>query len=316
MTATGPAPIALVSHPACLRHRPHAGHPECPERLTAVLTALEDARFAGLARHPAPAATEADLRLVHSATYVRDLLARDPPPGDVIALDPDTELSAGTAEAALRAAGGSLYAVDLVLKGEASRAFAAVRPPGHHARPAAAMGFCLFSNAAIAALHARARWGLHRVAVVDFDVHHGNGTAEVCAPDPGLFYASSHQWPCYPGTGSADERGVAGNIVNVPLPPGSGGQRFRDAWSDTILPALAAFAPELVIVSAGFDAHRADPLAQLCLEVEDFGWLSAQLVAVAGQCCGGRLVSLLEGGYDLDALAAAVAAHVAALLSP
>ncbi len=314
MSQTRPAPVALVTHPACLGHRPRPGHAERPERLARVLAALEAERFRGLLRLEAPRATEADLLRFHRPDYVRQVLGRDLAPGAVVALDVDTDQSAGSAEAALRAAGGVLLAVDLLQAGAAKRAFVAVRPPGHHAVPEGAMGFCLFGNAALAALYARARWGLKRIAVVDFDVHHGNGTALAFAADPELFYASSHQMPLYPGTGAASERGVAGNIVNVPLPPGAGGAAFRAAWSGTILPALLAFAPELLIVSAGFDAHRADPLAQLELEVDDFAWVSARLVAAAATCCGGRLASVLEGGYDLDALAASAAAHVAALL--
>jgi acetoin utilization deacetylase AcuC-like enzyme len=205
-------------------------------------------------------------------------------------------------------------AIDLVAKGEVRNAFCAVRPPGHHAERNRAMGFCLFSNIAVAARHAQARWGLTRVAVVDFDVHHGNGTQDVFFDDPTLFYGSSHQFPCYPGTGRAAEQGVAGNVVNAPLPPGATGAAFRAAWSERILPALDRFAPQLLIVSAGFDAHKADPLAQLRLETADFGWITERLLEIAGQHCVGRLVSVLEGGYDLDALAASVALHVRTLL--
>ncbi len=242
------------------------------------------------------------------------MLALEPEPGARIAIDPDTVVSAGTQAAALRAAGAAVAAVDSVMEGWASAAFAAVRPPGHHAETERAMGFCLFNNAAIAARHARARWGLSRVAVVDFDVHHGNGTEDIVAPDPALFYGSSHQHPCYPGTGSPRERGVAANVVNVQLPPGSGSEHFRAGWEGTILPALAAWRPELLIISAGFDAHRADPLADLRVETADFAWLTDRLLAVADAHAGGRLVSLLEGGYELAALAASSAAHVRRLM--
>ncbi len=306
--------VALFTHPACIRHDPGAGHPECPDRLRRVLAALDAPDFAGLDRLEAPPASEAQLRLAHAAGYVDGILAIRPAEGAHERLDADTVMSAGSAEAAMRAAGGACAAVDAVMEGRARAAFAAVRPPGHHAEAAQAMGFCLFSTAAIAALHARARWGLRRIAVVDFDVHHGNGTQAILQHDPDMFFASSHQWPCYPGTGAAGETGVAGNVVNLPLPPGSGSAAFRHGWRETILPALDRFAPELLIVSAGFDAHRADPLAQLELEAEDFGWITEALLRVADRRCGGRLVSLLEGGYDLDALAVSVAAHVRALI--
>jgi acetoin utilization deacetylase AcuC-like enzyme len=306
---------ALFTHPACLAHDPGAWHPECPDRLRAVLQALEHPDFVPLLRESAPAATEEQLIRVHPANYVAAILAIRPAEGELVQLDGDTAMNAGSAEAALRAAGGAIAAVDAVMEGWARAAFVAARPPGHHAEPARPMGFCLFANAAIAALHARARWGLTRVAVVDFDVHHGNGTQAVFAADKLLFYASSHQHPCYPGTGSAAERGVAGNVVNAPLPPGTDSRAFRAAWSDLLLPALDAFAPELVIVSAGFDAHKADPLAQLRLETADFAWITAQLCQVAATHCGRRMVSVLEGGYDLDALAASAAAHVRELMA-
>jgi acetoin utilization deacetylase AcuC-like enzyme len=223
-------------------------------------------------------------------------------------------MSAGSAEAALRAAGAAVAGVDAVMDGWARAAFAAVRPPSHHAEFARPMGFCLFNSVAVAALHARARWGVQRVAVVDFDVHHGNGTQAIFAADADLFYASSHQHPCYPGTGQAWERGSANNVVNAPLRPGSGSAEFRAAWSDTILPELDRFAPGLLIVSAGFDAHKADPLAQLRVETNDYAWITRELMQVATRHCGGRLVSVLEGGYDLEALAASVAAHVRTLM--
>jgi acetoin utilization deacetylase AcuC-like enzyme len=304
----------LITHPACLEHDPGPWHPECPDRLRAVLRVLEAEEFLPLMREEAPLATIEQLCRVHPAEYVQAILDIAPEPGDSVAIDADTVMSHGSREAALRAAGAAVHAVDAVMDGWARRAFAAVRPPGHHAERARAMGFCLFGNAAVAARHARVRWGLARVAVVDFDVHHGNGTQDVFFDDPTLFYASSHQFPCYPGTGRSVERGVAQNVVNAPLPPGATGTAFRAAWSDTILPALDRFAPELLIVSAGFDAHKADPLAQLRLETADFGWITERLLEIAVRHCRGRLVSVLEGGYDLDALAASVALHVRTLL--
>jgi acetoin utilization deacetylase AcuC-like enzyme len=304
----------LITHPACLEHDPGPWHPECPDRLRAVLRVLEAEEFLPLMREEAPLATIEQLCRVHPAEYVQAILDIAPEPGDSVAIDADTVMSHGSREAALRAAGAAVHAVDAVMDGWARRAFAAVRPPGHHAERARAMGFCLFGNAAVAARHARVRWGLARVAVVDFDVHHGNGTQDVFFDDPTLFYASSHQFPCYPGTGRSVERGVAQNVVNAPLPPGATGAAFRAAWSDTILPALDRFAPELLIVSAGFDAHKADPLAQLRLETADFGWITERLLEIAVRHCRGRLVSVLEGGYDLDALAASVALHVRTLL--
>jgi acetoin utilization deacetylase AcuC-like enzyme len=304
---------ALITHLACLEHDTGAWHPECPDRLRHVLRALEGEEFTPLLREQAPRATEEQLCLVHPADYVKAILEIRPAEGDQVALDADTVMSRGSAEAAARAAGAGVMAVDAVMEGWARTAFAAVRPPGHHAELRRPMGFCLFANAAIAARHAQSRWGLTRVAVVDFDVHHGNGTQAIFQADPSLFYASSHQYPCFPGTGAPSETGV-GNIVNVALPPGSDGAAFRAAWTGTLLPALDAFAPELLIVSAGFDAHKADPLAQLRVETADFAWLTAELLTLARRHCGGRLVSLLEGGYDLDALAASAAAHVRALM--
>ena len=305
--------VALITHLACLEHDPGLWHPERPDRLRRVLQALEHPSFALLLREQAPVASEEQLTRVHPADYVKAILAIAPQPGEQVALDADTIMSHGSREAALRAAGGAVMAVDAVMEGWARQVFVAARPPGHHAERSRPMGFCLFANAAIAARHAQARWGVGRVAVVDFDVHHGNGTQDIFERDASLFYASSHQFPCYPGTGAAEERGV-GNVVNAPLPPGSGSAAFRAAWDGLILPALEKFAPELLIVSAGFDAHKADPLAQLRLETADFAWLTGRLMDVARRHCGGRLVSLLEGGYDLDALAESAAAHVRVLL--
>jgi acetoin utilization deacetylase AcuC-like enzyme len=307
-------PTALITHPACLAHENGDHHPECPDRLRAVLAALEAEEFADLLRESAPHATAEQLTRVHPANYVNAIMSIRPPEGEIVQLDADTAMSHGSAEAALRAAGGAVAAVDAVMEGWARAAFAAVRPPGHHAEPARPMGFCLFNNAAVAALHARARWGVQRVAVVDFDVHHGNGTQAMFAADKDLFYASSHQSPCYPGTGEPWERGAANNVINAPLRPGSDGAAFRATWTDTILPELDRFAPGLLIVSAGFDAHKADPLAQLRLETSDFIWITQELLRIAATHCGGRIVSTLEGGYDLDALAASAAAHVRTLM--
>jgi acetoin utilization deacetylase AcuC-like enzyme len=259
----------------------------------------------------APAAGLDTIARVHDRAYVDRVLAAVPAEG-YARLDPDTALSPGSGEAALRAAGAAAAAVDAVIAGEARRAFLAVRPPGHHAEPSRAMGFCLFNNAAVAALHARVAHGIERVAVVDFDVHHGNGTEAVARGDPALFFASSHQVPLYPGTG-ADPASDPANIVNAPLAPYSDGTTFRAAWAERILPALAAFAPGFVVISAGFDAHAADPLANLMLTEDDFAWVTAEICSVAEHCAAGRVVSTLEGGYNLEALAASTLAHVTAL---
>jgi acetoin utilization deacetylase AcuC-like enzyme len=307
--------VALITHMACLEHYAGPHHPERPDRLRAVLAALEAEEFALLDRREAPQATEAQLEAAHPADYVREILSIRPPQGQGVQLDGDTIMSHGSAEAALRAAGGACAAVDAVMGGEVDAAFAAVRPPGHHAEPGRAMGFCLFNNVAVAAHHARKRWGISRVAVLDFDVHHGNGTQDMFWSDPALFYASSHQSPCYPGTGSRTEHGAAGNVVNAPLHPGAGSAEFRDAWGKVIIPALEAFGPELVIVSAGFDAHKDDPLANLRVETADYAWVTQELVGVADRHADGRIVSVLEGGYDLEALAASAAAHVRVLMN-
>ena len=303
----------LYTHPACLGHDPGPHHPESPARLRAVLAALEAPEFAALDRREVPAAALDDIARVHPRRFVERLLEAVPQAGHA-AIDADTVLSPGSGEAALRAAGAVIAAVDAVVAGETETAFCAVRPPGHHAEPARAMGFCLFNNVAIGALRARQIHGLARVAVVDFDVHHGNGTQAAFYDDPSLFYASTHQSPLYPGTGAAQEKGV-GNIVNVPLRPLSGSREFRLGFERDILPVLAAFRPELVLISAGFDAHKNDPLAQLMLDEDDYTWVTRQLVAVARQHAGGRVVSTLEGGYDLAALGASAAAHVRVLMS-
>jgi acetoin utilization deacetylase AcuC-like enzyme len=303
----------LISHPACFDHDTGRMHPERPARLKAILTALDGPAFAALARREAPRATVEQIARVHARTYI-DRVMRSVPRQGLVGLDADTVMSPGSGEAALRAAGAATAAVDAVIAGEAANAFCAVRPPGHHAEAGQAMGFCLFNNVAVAAAQARAAHGLKRVAAVDFDVHHGNGTQHMFEHDGGLFYASTHQWPLYPGTGAAEETGV-GNIVNVPLALMSGAREFRAAFSDRILPALRDFRPELLLISAGFDAHEDDPLASLRLHEDDYAWATAALMEVADECCGGRVISTLEGGYDLEALAASAVAHVRALMA-
>ena len=305
--------MLLLTHRACLNHDPGPHHPECPDRLRAVLKALDAEEFAELIRDEAPRATVEQLSRVHPENYVTAILGIRPEPDETVPLDGDTIMSWGSAEAALRSAGAAIAATDAVMKGEFRHAFCAVRPPGHHAEPNRPMGFCLFANAAVAARHAQAEHGAQKVAVVDFDVHHGNGTQACFEADPSLFYASSHQWPLYPGTGAAEERG-AGNIFNGVLPPGADGAAFRQVWSTLLLPELDRFAPDLIVISAGFDAHARDPLAQLRLREPDFAWLTAELCALADKHCGGRVVSLLEGGYDLEALASSTAAHVRVLM--
>jgi acetoin utilization deacetylase AcuC-like enzyme len=304
----------LFTHPACLEHDTGAHHPERPERLRAIIGALETEAFALLERREAPRAEKAQLARLHPESHIERLLALIPETGFAALDGGDTIVSPRSGEAALRAAGAAIAAVDAVIAGEARNAFCAVRPPGHHAEPEQAMGFCLFNNVAIAALHARAAHGLKRVAVVDFDVHHGNGTQAAFEHDPDLFYASTHQWPLYPGTGSPQEHGV-GNIVNAPLRPFAGSEEFRATITQFVLPALDRFAPELLLISAGFDAHMRDPLASLNLVEADFAWVTRELCTLAARHCQGRVVSTLEGGYDLRALAASSAAHVDALMA-
>jgi acetoin utilization deacetylase AcuC-like enzyme len=293
-----------------------AGHPERPARLEAVWHALSDSAFATLDRREPRQALDQDFTLVHPERYVEAMIANTPTEG-LVMLDGDTALSPGSLEAARRATGAMLDAVDLVLGQPGHTAFCAVRPPGHHAEPNRPMGFCLFNSIAVAALYAQQQHGLERVAVVDFDVHHGNGTQAAFWDEPSLFYASTHQMPLYPGTGKASERGANGqNIVNVPLRPGAGSAAFREAITKGVLPALRRFQPELILVSAGFDGHARDPLANLTLQTADFAWVTREVMAAARDCCNGRLASTLEGGYDLEALADSAAAHVTELMSP
>ena len=292
-----------------LGHNPGAGHPEHPGRLTAVLDALADAGLDG----ETIAATEAetaDLERIHPAVYVARILTAGPASG-LAQLDADTILSPGSVRAARLAAGATLDAVKAVARGERKRAFCAVRPPGHHAEPDQAMGFCLFSNLAIAARAAQGL-GLARVAVIDFDVHHGNGTQAAFETDDSLFFGSIHQSPLYPGTGAASETGV-GNIVNAPVAPHTDPKAWRAAFADRLMTALDQFAPDLVLISAGFDAHRRDPLAHQSLEAEDFAWATRSVLEVARRHAQGRVVSSLEGGYDLEGLGRSAVAHVQAL---
>jgi acetoin utilization deacetylase AcuC-like enzyme len=303
----------LLTHPDCVLHNPGPGHPERPERLNAVLAALDHPDFAGLDRREAPLATQEQIARVHGAGFVAELLAAVPESG-MVRVDADTVMSPGSGNAALRAAGAAIAAVDAVLKGEAANAFCAVRPPGHHAEPDQAMGFCLFNSIAVGAAHAQAVHGLERIAIVDFDVHHGNGSQTMTASRLDWLYASTHQYPFYPGTGSVRERGAYGNIVNAPLAAGAGSAEFHAAFDEVIVPALNRFRPELLMISAGFDAHRRDPLASIDLDEDDFAWATRALADVAHRHSGGRIVSLLEGGYDLTALAASAAAHVRVLM--
>lgn len=301
--------LPLFTHACMSLHDPGDGHPERPERLRAVLDALGDA---GLARdlREAPVVSRAALERAHPAAYIDAMFKASPSSGRT-RLDPDTVMSTGTLDAALRAAGAVVAAAEAVARGEMDRAFCAVRPPGHHAEPTTAMGFCFFSNAAAAARAAQAA-GIGRVAVVDFDVHHGNGTQAIFADDPTLFLGSIHQSPLYPGTGEESESGV-GNIVNTTVPPMAPREVWRKRFDERLMPALDSFAPDLIIISAGFDAHARDPLAQQMLEADDYAWATRAILSVARSRCAGRVVSTLEGGYDLEALGRSAAAHVGAL---
>jgi acetoin utilization deacetylase AcuC-like enzyme len=305
----------VYTHSDCLKHDPGSSHPESPRRLKAVLEVLEAPAFGALEWRDAPMGTRMQAMLVHDQDFVDAIADVAPTGGGRVALDGgDTVMSAGSWDAVMRCIGAACAGVDAVMAGEADNVFCATRPCGHHAEPDRAMGFCIFNQAAIAAVHALQAHGLQRVAVVDFDVHHGNGTQAAFFARPELFYASSHQSPLYPGTGDRSERGVAGNIVNVPLPPGCGSQLFRERIARDMLPALREFRPDFIIISAGFDAHRLDPLAGMNLEDDDFRWVTEQLVQIADETCQGRIVSILEGGYSGEGLAGGTAAHVKALM--
>jgi acetoin utilization deacetylase AcuC-like enzyme len=303
----------LLSHPACLNHLTPMGHPERPDRLRAVERGLEHEKFQSLAREPAPLATLDMVGLAHPREYVEQVREASPKEG-MVQLDADTSMSPGTFEAVLRGAGGAVQAVDEVMQRKVANAFVATRPPGHHAETATPMGFCLFNNAAIAARHAQKQHDAERVAIVDFDVHHGNGSQDIFWNDATVMYCSTHQMPLYPGTGAVSERGARNTIVNAPLRPGDGGAQFRDAIETAILPRLEDFGPDLIIISAGFDAHMRDPLANLNFVEADYTWITQKLMDMADRHANGRVVSLLEGGYDLEALARSVGAHVTALM--
>lgn len=304
-----------LSHPACLLHETPPGHPECPDRLRAVERALEDEKFALLVREPAPAGTEADVLRCHGRQYVEHLRSLVPSDGRLVEVDGDTTLGMGTWEAAMRGVGGAVRAVDEVLGGQATNALVATRPPGHHAERDRAMGFCFFNNAAIAARHAIEVHGLERVAIVDWDVHHGNGTQNIFWDDPRVMYCSTHEAPLFPNTGDMGERGEHGNIVNIPLTAGTNGRTYREIFDLMVLPRVDSFKPELVIISAGFDAHWRDPLANINLTENDFAWATRRLLDLADRRSKRRVVSVLEGGYDMEALQRSTAAHVEALMA-
>lgn len=305
----------IFGHPAALGHATPRGHPERADRIRAVEHALAQEAFAALVRREAPIAELDTVALAHPRRWVDALVAASPASG-LVRVDSETLMSPGTMEAALRGAGAAAAAADAVMSGEADNAFVTMRPPGHHAERTRAMGFCFFNNAVVAARRAQTRYAAERVAIVDFDVHHGNGTQDIVWADPTILYASTHEMPLYPGTGAASERGDHDTIVNAPLRSGAGGAEFREALTSRILPRLEAFRPDLVVISAGFDAHHRDPLAGLELTEDDFAWATLRLMEVADRVAGGRVVSVLEGGYDLKALAACAAAHVAALMDP
>ncbi|WP_270725109.1 histone deacetylase family protein [Shimia sp. Alg240-R146] len=304
---------ALFTHDSSLKHQTPAGHPEQIARIEHIAAALNAPQFQTLIRRDAPDCTDADILLCHPQSHLDAIAAAEPSSGTV-ALDGDTHMSPGSLKAARRAVGGCVAAVDAVLTGDTNNAFVACRPPGHHAEHSTPMGFCLFGNAAIAAKHALDRHGLSRVAVVDFDVHHGNGTQALLWDEPRTLFITSHQNPLWPGTGLPGETGATNNVQNWPLPPHSDGRLMRATYQAEIFPALNRFKPELLIISAGFDAHADDPLAQLNWSTEDFAWLTRELCAIAAEHCQGRVVSTLEGGYDLNALAASTAAHVRVLM--
>jgi acetoin utilization deacetylase AcuC-like enzyme len=303
----------LITHPAFLNHITPQGHPERPDRLRAVERVLEDEKFQPLLREQAPMSDLETVALCHPMDFV-ELMREHAPKEGMVRIDADTVMSPGSFEAALRAVGGATFAVDEVLADKVDNAFLAARPPGHHCETARPMGFCLFNTAAIAARYAQKKHGLERVAIVDFDVHHGNGSQDIFWRDKSVMYCSTHEMPLYPGTGAVGERGDFNTIVNAPLSAGDGGDVFREAVETAILPRLREFNPDLIVISAGFDAHMRDPLANLNLVEADYAWVTRKLMDVASECAEGRIVSLLEGGYDLEGLSRSVGAHVSTLM--
>ncbi len=300
----------IIQHDDCLRHDPGARHPESSQRVKAAISGLDGLK--GLQKLPAPRATTEQILRVHPAEFWANMQSQEPETGRV-AIDPDTYLSNGSIDAALRASGGLCFAIDQILSDKALRAYCVVRPPGHHSEPDHAMGFCLLNHVAIGARHALAQPGINRVAIIDFDVHHGNGTQAVFEQNPEVMYVSSHQLPLYPGSGHIEETGC-GNILNLPLAPGDGSDAFRRVWTRLGLPAVHSFNPDLILISAGFDAHERDPLAQLELQDSDYRWITEEIGDLATDCSQGRVASILEGGYDLQALASASRAHVEGLM--
>ncbi|MBB4064421.1 histone deacetylase family protein [Gellertiella hungarica] len=300
-------------NPVFLNHLTPAGHPERADRLRSLNIALEHPNFAPLIRREAPVASEDAVLLAHPESHLFSVMRAMPEEG-MSQLDPDTYAGPESLKAALSAIGGALAAVDDVFAGRADNAFVAGRPPGHHAEREKAMGFCFFNTVAIAARHAQQAHGAERVAIVDWDVHHGNGTQDIFWDDPSVLFASTHQMPLYPGTGAKTETGTAGTIVNAPLNPHDGSDHFRAAFRERVLPAVEAFAPDLILISAGFDAHYRDPLGQINLVGDDFDWATGKLLDLAGKCARGRVVSLLEGGYDLEGLAESAGLHILRLM--
>lgn len=304
----------FLSHPTGLDHDTGPGHPERPDRLRIIEQIVAHERFQSLHRALSPGADTAALLRVHPEDYVKAIEAAVPKEG-LVKVDGDTVLSPKSWDALMHAVGAASAAVNEVMRGNASNAFIAMRPPGHHAERATPLGFCFFNTAAIAARHAQAIHGAERVAIVDFDVHHGNGTQDIFWSDPSVLYCSTHQMPLFPGTGAVGEVGEHNTIVNAPLSSGDGSEAFRAAMETKILPRIDAFAPDLIVISAGFDAHRLDPLANINLEAQDFAWITERLMELAAKHCKGRIVSLLEGGYDLEGLAKSCAAHLLMLMS-